>query len=67
MFYETSHGKLFYTESWPTSTSTLKGNFSKSLNSLYNKKMKSFPIIINNNNTFSCSHSSSLSSIIDEE
>jgi len=66
MFYETSHEKLFFTESWPTSTSALKGNFSKSLNSLYSKKTKSFPNL-NNTNSFSSSRSSSLSSIVDEE
>ena len=66
MFYETSHEKLFYTESWPTSTSALKGNFSKSINSLYRKKTKSSPYL-NKARSFSSSRSSSLSSIVDEE
>jgi len=67
MFYETSHEKLFFTENWPTSTTTLKGNFSKSLNSLYSKKMKSYPTLSNSTNSFSGSRSRSLSSIADEE
>jgi len=66
MFYETSHEKLFFTESWPTSTRALKGNFSKSLNSLYSKKTKSIPIL-SKVSSFSNSRSNSLSSIIDEE
>jgi len=66
MFYETSHEKLFFTESWPTSTSALKGNFSKSLNSLCNKRMKSFTNL-RKTNSFSSSRSRSLSSIVDEE
>ena len=66
MFYETSHEKLFFTESWPTSTSKIKGNFSKSLNSLYSKKTKSIPNL-NKAHSFFSSRSSSLTSIVDEE
>jgi len=62
MFYETSHEKLFFTESWPISTSALKGKFSKSINSLCSKKTKSFPNLSNTS-----SRSSSLTSIVDEE
>ena len=43
MFYKTSHEKLFFTESWPTSIITMKGKFSKSLNSLYKKKNEILP------------------------
>jgi len=67
MFYETSHEKLFFTESWPTSTSTLKRNFSKSFNSLNGKKAKSFPNHNNSNNSFSSTLSNSLSKIVNKK
>ncbi len=37
MFNEKSNEKLFFTEHWPASISTIKSDFSKSLNSLCNK------------------------------
>jgi len=61
MFYETSHEKLFFTESWPTSTTLLKRKFSKSLNSICNKKTKSNSNISNNDISLSNSCSNSLS------
>jgi len=56
MFNETSHEKLFFTEHWPTSTSMIKGNFSKSFNSLNNMKMKSFSNL-SSSSFFTSSHS----------
>jgi len=63
MFNETSYEKLFFTEHWPSSTSMIKGNFSKSLNSLSNKKMNSFSNLSSTSNSLSSTRSSSLSSI----
>jgi len=62
MFQETSYENLFFTESWPASTSIIKGNFSKSFNSLCNMKMKSFSNLSNTTSPSSNSLSSSCSS-----
>jgi len=64
MFKETSYDNLYFTEHWPASISVIKGNFSKSFNSLCTKNMISFS---NNGsiNTCSNSRSSSLTSIYD--
>jgi len=59
MFKETSHEKLYYTENWSTSTSKINGKFSKSFNSLCNKKMKSFSNLSSSDNSLSSSLSSS--------
>jgi len=63
MFYETSHEKLFFTERWPISTNTVKINFSKSLNSLGNKKMKSITNLSSANSLSSSLTSSQSSSL----
>ena len=61
MFKETFNGNLITIERWPSSTTEIKGKFSKSLNSLCNKNMKS----LSNISSFSLINSfpSSLSSI----
>jgi len=64
MFSKTSHENLIFTEHWPASTSTLKGNFSKSFNSLCNNKIKSFSSL-SNSTSLSNFHSGSFSNIYD--
>ena len=60
MFKETSHEKLYYTEHWPSSISTIKGKISKSMKSFSNSRTNSLSNSLSN--SCSCSRSSSRSS-----
>jgi len=61
MYKETFNGNLITIEQWPSSTTEIKGKFSRSFNSLCNKSMKSLLNI--SSFSFSNSLSGSLTSI----
>ena len=61
MFKETSNEKLFYTEHWPSSVSTIKEKFSISIKSFSNFSSRTNSLSSSRSNSCCCSRSNSRS------